>query len=281
MLWRMLRAQLANRASYLDPGRDLPRLKMTLEACRAGRWNLRRYRFACRFERRDYLPVTYPHILAAPLHAALLGDRRFPLKLLGLVHLRNEICQFRQIREDETLHIEVSNTGLRDVDAGQEFDLLTTISAEGIPVWTETTTVLARSPDRNRKRNRSGEAEAEPEVTGRQSWQVRAYYGRRYARISKDFNPIHLADRTARWFGFRHAIAHGMWSLARCLAAVDNQTPLESVKVEARFMLPVYLPAWVTFLTARDGERLRFRLLDASGRRPHLLGWISPVKSDA
>jgi acyl dehydratase len=281
MAWSLFQAQLSRRFSALAPGQDLPSLKLTLESARAPKWNLRRYRFACRFEKREYLPITYPHILAAPLHTALVADPVFPLKLLGLVHLRNEIIQYRQIHQDEEMRIEVSNTGLRQLDAGQEFDILTEISVDGDTVWRETTTVLARQPNRKkRERAPQREADPEPEETSRASWQVRAYYGRRYARISKDFNPIHLTQRTARWFGFRHAIAHGMWTLARCLAAVDRPQPLGAVHVEARFMLPVYLPAWVTFVTGSAGDRLRFRLLDASGRRPHLLGWITPVKSE-
>lgn len=281
MAWSLVRAQLSQRVDALPAGQDLPSLTLTLESVRAPKWNLRRYRFACRFEKRDYLPITYPHILAAPLHAALVGDPAFPLKLLGLVHLRNEICQYRQIQQDEEMRIEVSNTGLRQVDAGQEFDLLTTITVNGELVWREVSTALARQPNRSKRdKSQPRESEPEPEESSRESWQVRAYYGRRYARISKDFNPIHLTQRTARWFGFRHAIAHGMWTLGRCLAAVDKRQPLGAVDVEARFMLPVYLPAWVTFVTGIDGDRLRFRLLDASARRPHLLGWITPVKSE-
>ena len=43
--------------------------------------------------------------------------------------------------------------------------------------------------------------------------------GWRYARISGDFNPIHLTDRTAGMFGFKQSVAHGMWSLGRCLGS--------------------------------------------------------------
>ena len=45
--------------------------------------------------------------------------------------------------------------------------------------------------------------------------------GRRYAAISGDYNPIHLGALSAKLFGFKQAIAHGMWSKARCLAALD------------------------------------------------------------
>ena len=49
--------------------------------------------------------------------------------------------------------------------------------------------------------------------------------GRRYGAVSGDRNPIHLYPLTARLFGFRRAIAHGMWTKARCLAALEGRLP--------------------------------------------------------
>ena len=49
--------------------------------------------------------------------------------------------------------------------------------------------------------------------------------GRRYAGVSGDPNPIHMYAVTARLFGFKSAIAHGMWSYARVLAALGAQRP--------------------------------------------------------
>ena len=43
--------------------------------------------------------------------------------------------------------------------------------------------------------------------------------------MSGDHNPIHLYPLTAKALGFRRQIAHGMWSLARCVAAVENRLP--------------------------------------------------------
>lgn len=275
----MLRGVSAKRKPHLDESEDLPDLRMQVEKVVAGRYRLNRYRRACRFKPRDYMPVTFPQILAMPLHTALVAHPDFPLQLLGLIHLRNDITQYRQIGADEALRIEVRNTAHREVDAGQEFDLCTDVYVGDELVWESTTTVLARIRGRSKNSDRQRQPDAEPEETRRESWQVRSYYGRRYARISRDFNPIHLARITSRWFGFKRPIAHGMWSLARCLAAVDAQEPFTAAKIEARFMLPVFLPAWVTFVMGEEGERKRFRLLDASGRRPHIQGWISPLDS--
>jgi acyl dehydratase len=56
-------------------------------------------------------------------------------------------------------------------------------------------------------------------------WWVPADAGRRYAPLSGDWNPIHLNALAARLFGFRRAIAHGMWVKARCLAALEGRLP--------------------------------------------------------
>lgn len=37
-------------------------------------------------------------------------------------------------------------------------------------------------------------------------WQLGSGMGRRYARISGDFNPIHLHPLVSRWFGFENQL---------------------------------------------------------------------------
>ena len=46
--------------------------------------------------------------------------------------------------------------------------------------------------------------------------------GRSYAASSGDYNPWHLYGATAKLFGFRKAIAHGMWSLSKSLALLQG-----------------------------------------------------------
>jgi acyl dehydratase len=96
--------------------------------------------------------------------------------------------------------------------------------------------------------------------------------------VSGDVNPIHLSDVTARAFGFRGAIAHGMWSLARCAAQLDVSLPAGAPRVlEAQFRLPVYLPSWLSLRQGRAGRATRFALLDSQGEKTHLAGSLSPA----
>ena len=67
---------------------------------------------------------------------------------------------------------------------------------------------------------------AEFDVTLRTAWD--------YARVSSDFNPIHLSDRAARFFGLRGAISHGMWSLARSLAQAPGAGAFRAARASRR-----------------------------------------------
>ena len=70
--------------------------------------------------------------------------------------------------------------------------------------------------------------------------------GRRSAAVSADRNPIHLYPLTAKAFGFKRPIAHGMWSAARCVAAIENRLP-DAMTVDVLFRKPVFLPSTVAF----------------------------------
>ena len=53
----------------------------------------------------------------------------------------------------------------------------------------------------------------------------------------------------AKPFGFERAIAHGMWTKARCLAAL--RLP-DAFTADVRFKKPILLPSTVTFGEAED-----------------------------
>ena len=103
-------------------------------------------------------------------------------------------------------------------------------------------------------------------------WRLPDDLGRRYAAVSGDRNPIHLHAWSAKPFGFPRAIAHGMWTKARCLAAL--RLP-DAFTAEVRFKKPILLPGKVTFGEAEDrfavhghleGVLTRVDVLDASAR---------------
>jgi acyl dehydratase len=109
-------------------------------------------------------------------------------------------------------------------------------------------------------------------------WRLGDDLGRRYAAVSGDRNPIHMHSLTAKPLGFPKAIAHGMWTKARCLAALEGRLP-DAFAVEVRFRKPILLPATVAFASAQHGAEIDFEVKDARKDIPHLGGRVRPLQT--
>lgn len=217
------------------------------------------------------LPGLYPHVAAFALQLAVLTDRHFPFPALGLVHVDNCVTQIRPIGVDETYDIAVRIAAQRPHRSGTVVDLTTTATVDGVAVWMETTTVLsrgARNPDALDSSPLSGLTPPHGSIR----WRLAHDLGRRFAAVSGDRNPIHLSAMTARPFGFPRAIAHGMWTAARALAAVESSLP-DSYRYEVAFRRPVLLPSTVHFGTAGTGRLLGVTSTD--GATAHLVARVS------
>ena len=70
--------------------------------------HLAAYREVTGFSAGPALPVTYPHVLAFPLHLDLMSDPSFPLQADGIVHLSNTITQHQPLPIHAELAIEVT-----------------------------------------------------------------------------------------------------------------------------------------------------------------------------
>ncbi len=259
-------------------GGDLPDLVLHREGVAIDRDHVAAYADVCGFEPSQSLPFTYPHMLAFPLHMAIMTDRSFPFPAIGTVHVGNTITQHRSIAPNEKLEVTATASNLRPHPRGKVFDFVTTVSADGETVWESTSNYL-----RVGKRDESVKPEGEPfEVVPGNGvvWKLPGDLGRRYAGVSGDHNPIHLYPLTAKAFGFPRQIAHGMWSKARCVAAFATRLP-ESATVAVEFKKPILLPGKVEFgsrLLGGDGfTGLDFSLTSPGSGKPHVLGRARPA----
>jgi hypothetical protein len=263
---------LTNVGGGLEEGATIPDIEAEVAAVVVDRRKLAAYREVCGFAQRDSLPVTYPHILAFPLHMTVLTHRSFPLKLLGLVHIRNAITQHRAIGLDERLSLNVYVSGHREVPNGLEFDLATRFcDGSGNTVWESNSTMLSRGPGGG-KRGKKRDDEETFELDGYATWDAPIDIGRRYARAAGDFNPIHLSALSAKLFGFPRAIAHGMWSKARTAAQIEDQLEQEAYRLQVAFKKPVLLPSSVMLKYHPDDRGIGFVLMDPNGEIVHMQG---------
>jgi acyl dehydratase len=250
--------------------KDLPDLELVQQGVRIDRDRQAAYAQVCGFALRDVVPATYPHILAFPLHMALMTDGAFPFAPMGLVHVANRITQHRPVRSGEALDLTVRAADLRPHPKGRQFDVVSEARVGGELVWSGLSTML--------RRGGGGEAsstprEERPVPSGATRWRLSGDLGRRYAAVSGDRNPIHLYGATAKAFGFPRQIAHGMWSKARCLAALESRLP-EAFEVDVEFKKPILLPATVAFGSERGADGADFGLTDANKGTPHLVGSV-------
>jgi acyl dehydratase len=263
----------ASRLPFISGGgRELPDLTLVLNDVTTDRDRLARYDRVCGFDVSDTLPPTYPHMLAFPMQLSLMTDGSFPFGAIGLVHIVNEIVQHRPIRATEQLQVKVWATNLREHPRGQQFDLRSEVRSSGELVWEETSTNLRRG-----KRNEDAPREPEPpsaeDLKSSATWELADDLGRRYGSVSGDLNPIHVHPLTARLFGFPSAIAHGMWTKARCLAALESRLPARFT-VKAAFRKPILLPAKVQFAERESATGVQFGVLSSEGSS-HLDGELT------
>ena len=94
-------------------------------------------------------------------------------------------------------------------------------------------------------------------------WQLGSGMGRRYARISGDFNPIHLHPLVSRWFGFKTPIIHGMYMMARAQAELEKRQEKAVTYIDVTFKRPVILPARVQLWASEQGDRTKYEVRSA------------------
>lgn len=275
-VWRLLRT-LARRSTASVA---VPAFSVEVPALAADARLLQTYRTICGFRDRG-LPITFPQVQAAALQIYALTHRRFPIPLLGVVLVRNVITQFQPLDSGRDYRVRVDVLGSKTVEKGIEFSLATRYYQDDVLVWEAISTGLQRSPRRSASARRSGPPDVLESFEPWMTFDVSSSAARRYARISRDMNPIHLSRWGGRLFGFPGQIAHGMWVFARCLALMPYQWPGHAIEMAIEFKQPLVLPARVSVLRVPGDDPLRFAVTALDRGRLHLLASIAVPASQA
>ena len=245
-------------------GREIPDLELALRDVGIDRDRLVAYDRVCEFGLRDAVPATYPHILAFPLQLSLMTDPAFPFGAIGLVHIANRITQHRPIRTGERLDLRVWATPVEDHPRGKQFSLRTEVRVGNELVWEEVSTNLKRASGSGSGSAAGADLPSAADLPATATW-----------RLPGDLNPIHVHPLSARLFGFPSAIAHGMWTEARCLAALEPRLP-DAFTVQVAFKKPILLPGKVEFCEADAASGgIDFGVRDPVKGKSHLDGRVS------
>ncbi|WNM25856.1 MaoC/PaaZ C-terminal domain-containing protein [Demequina capsici] len=227
------------------------------------------YTRVCGFTLRSTVPTTWLHVLTFPLHVDLLGSGDSSVRLVGAVHVSNEMTLHRPVRSTERLTLSVRAESLRAHSKGALVDLVAQVRANDEVVWDGTSTYLARGVVA------AGPAVEVPRLAFEPHdplarWRLGADLGRRYRAVSHDPNPIHTSRVMARAFGFPRPVIHGMWTHARALAALEARLP-DAYTVRVAFTRPLTLPGTAGFWSHETKEGFRAAVTTSDGTRPYML----------
>jgi len=251
----------------------LPQVEYVVDSLKIDQKHLKAYNEVCGFKNNGEVPAIYLAVLSQSLQMHMMTQEAFPFAILGLVHIRNMVRQTRSIKTSEELTLSCRFGELKPHDKGIQFDFITTAKAGNQVVMEGLTTYLVRQKS-TVKVTEKVKTEQEPEYQLKEKWDISENTGRRYALVSGDFNLIHIHAVTAKAFGFKQAIAHGMWSKARALASLELP---EAYEADVNFKLPMYLPSRVELLSAEQGQDTVFLICNAKSHKPHVAGCIKAL----
>ncbi|MEE4365498.1 MAG: MaoC/PaaZ C-terminal domain-containing protein [Desulfotignum sp.] len=199
----------------------------------------------------------------------------FPINPMGLIQTGQSFASKHPVMVNDLLDLSCTLQEMTRTPRGIVTRFCLEIHRENALVWQGISTYLTRDPGRVPPKKKPISDQPLPV---KRTILVPENTGRRYARVSGDYNPHHLSAATAKLIGFKQAIAHGMWSLARTMACLEETMPFSHpFCVDAAFKLPIYLPATLTLGYERvPGTRgqVKFELRDADKGLPHLKGTL-------
>ncbi len=211
---------------------------------------------------RRSLPSVLVHILGFPLQLQLMTRDDFPLQLMGLVHLSNQVDHRRPVEAGQPLRLKAHAENLRPHRRGTQVDIVTEVFESGADAgeesaWRGVSTYLSRGvylagrPERETESRAGRSGFAPPAKTG--LWTLGADEGRRYAAVSGDYNPIHLSGLSAKVLGMPSAIVHGMYSAARMLEGREPEQAGHRWSIS--FEAPVTLPGKVAVSVGKPDDQ--------------------------
>ncbi|CCK78710.1 MaoC family dehydratase [Desulfobacula toluolica] len=253
--------------------------RMILKNYLPDKQRIKQYRKICAFSednRIDIIPISYFQTLFIGLIGRFITSCFFPVNPLGLIHIFQSFEQKRAVTTNEILDLACILSGVRKTPKGIETDFTLEVMSGKTLVWQGVSTFLTKNRVNKKKPSKK---KSDIFLAKKETIFVPSETGRKYAAVSGDYNPHHLHTLPAKLFGFKRAIAHGMWSLARVTASLDREFGIQdAAMIEAAFKLPIFLPATTILGYDRQNHTqghppiVHFELRDKHQGLPHLKG---------
>jgi acyl dehydratase len=252
--------------SFRRKARPLPKsFENSYQSLPIDQGHLARYQSFIGFTQTQHVPLSYFYFFAQRAQLSTMLDRRFTYPVPGLVHVANAMQLVEPIDLLQPLYISIEAkqqppdaTGrlyiLFDVLISQRGKLKIKCDSRYLGKRGQSPSVSnhANSPLNEVNPATVAEEKAEKALMPNASWTLPDDLGRRYAALSGDHNPIHLWPWSARLFGFKRPIAHGMYSIAKVQALLEDHFAARVDHLSANFIKPALLPGHVQLAVDRN-----------------------------
>jgi acyl dehydratase len=228
------------------------------------------------FEGSPVAPPFYYATWETALSLEMLAALETPLPLGTMVHVSTEMVWARPLPPGDAVRCRVELDRVERTPRGLKLTVLSRnwmgagqLCSQGTSVFMVRTREAKDGASPPRPEQAAAPSVDEGGWTELARWPLAAGAGRRYARVSGDYNPIHLWPWTARPFGFRAPILHGYATAARTAHTLIAQRlrgdPAALRRMRIAFRAPLPLPSTAVLLIDESAADHRFRVASADG----------------
>ncbi len=281
LLTPLLKAVFTRRKGF-NAQVGLPNIQASWLGAKADLNVLKEYQTTLGLPEGQNLPILYPHVVAGAMHMNMLTHSSFPFGLLGTVHLRNRITQHKAINSNDVMDIYSELGQHRLMEKGLEFDFRTKVKIKNEVVWDEVSTYFLAGkfgkpePSSEALNVNFFELPTLEQATQVAKWFVPKDRGKKYAKISEDYNPIHMSSLLAKLFGLKRDIAHGFGVLAQAIDQAGLDAGEGKTQVDVIFKGPVFLESDVLLNQVSDQTNKeaagRFDIFCGKNPKPSICG---------
>lgn len=211
-------------------------------------------------------PLSYLYCIAQRAQIAAMLDKEFSIALPGMVHLENILEAKKAWSVEKPFEIEVKLSVAYKAEGSLIPRCEVNFYQEDEKVLSCLSTYMARRKISSSHKKKEKQAVILPKPSHRQAWSISANTGKKYAAVSGDHNPIHTYAFFARLMGFKRAIAHGWYSVARAAVEAEKKRGKDITFIEVAFKSPVFLPSEQHFSFFELGEGLGIALHNSQGK---------------
>lgn len=212
---------------------------------------------------KEDIPLPFFYLISQGAQTALMTEKSFPLPIPGMIHLETKLKQLAKIDSNAETVIR-SEVRIKNKSEGSLLPIFTEEYYQNDIKVVEVLSVYLVKRRSKRKKSKRIENKV---IENKESnwiefdWKFKSNVSFKYARISGDYNPIHIFSLFAWFAGFKRKIAHGWFIASKIVAMIESETDMPAKSLEIRFLTAMTLPSRSKFEFRLSHDRnLEFRI---------------------